>query len=157
MGRGALWPRAQSIILWRICRAPRAGSGFEVDSLRKINLDPLRTLAYVPRHAWPRLALGRAGSTNRDCWQGLHPEHSPQKRGSAGRLATMLAWRLADRRMLRSHSARHTRKCAAPSNRSRNPRRPSPPSDPLFSGAFFMRVGRSSTGRLASNRLSLLH
>jgi len=84
---------------------------------------------------------------NRDCEQGLHPERSPQKRGvSAGRLATMLAWRPVDRRMLQSHAARHTRKCAAPSNRSRNPRSPPPPSDPLFSGAFFMRVPQSSTG-----------
>src|SRR6478609_10906006 len=40
------------------------------DLLRKINLDPLRTLAYVPRHAWPQLVFGRAGSTNRDCLAG---------------------------------------------------------------------------------------
>jgi len=108
----------------------------------KISLDPRPTLAYLPATLGRTTRVPAGKSNHRDCSAGPAPgAHAYQSAGvSAAICVPKLAWRPAHRRSSQqSCTARHTWMCAAPSNRSRNLRCPLPPSDPLFSGAFFAR------------------
>jgi hypothetical protein len=150
----ASW-RIQSANRGELCVAER--QFLDESGTPKINLDPCWALAYVPRHAWPHRKLGRAESTNCDCLGPASGACATARRlcGPSDEEAGMDAGRIVGKHQ--SHTARHTRMCVAPSNRSRNPRNPLPPSDRCFRGLFYAPTTRAVTSRPAHNRLRFPH